>query len=83
MKVQIRYFASLREALGAQESVDVPAGSTLGGLRDALAARSACHAQALARERAVRCALDQRMCDEATALVEGAEVAFVPPVTGG
>lgn len=83
MKVQIRYFASLREALGAQESVDVPAGSTLGGLRDALAARSARHAQALARERAVRCALDQRMCDEATALVEGAEVAFFPPVTGG
>ena len=83
MKVQIRYFASLREALGAQESVDVPAGSTLGGLRDALAARSACHAPAQARERAVRCAHDQRMCDEATALVEGAEVAFFPPVTGG
>jgi molybdopterin synthase sulfur carrier subunit len=31
----------------------------------------------------VRCAQDQRMCDEATLLVDGAEVAFFPPVTGG
>ena len=36
MKVQVRYFASLREALGPQESVDLPAGSTLGQLRDVL-----------------------------------------------
>jgi molybdopterin synthase sulfur carrier subunit len=83
MKVQIRYFASLREALGAQESLDMPAGSTLGALRDALVANSARHAEVLARGRAVRCALAQRLCDEATPLVEGAEVAFFPPVTGG
>jgi sulfur-carrier protein len=83
MKVQIRYFASLREALGAQESLDVPAGSTLGTLRDVLIARSPRHVEVLARERAVRCALAQRMCDESTLLVDGAEVAFFPPVTGG
>jgi molybdopterin synthase sulfur carrier subunit len=83
MKIQIRYFASLRETLGAQESIDMPAGSTLGALRDVLVDRSARHAEVLARGRAVRCALAQRMCDEGTALVEGAEVAFFPPVTGG
>ena len=83
MKVQIRYFASLREALGAQEVVDMPDGSTLAALRDALTQRSARHADVLARGRAVRCAQDQRLCDEASALVEGAEVAFFPPVTGG
>ena len=83
MKVQIRYFASLREALGAQESLDMPTGSTLGALRDALVASSPRHAEVLARGRAVRCALAQCLCDEATPLAEGAEVAFFPPVTGG
>jgi molybdopterin synthase sulfur carrier subunit len=83
MKVQIRYFASLREALGEQQSLDIPTGSTLGALRDALVASSPRHAEVLARGRAVRCALAQRLCDEATPLAEGAEVAFFPPVTGG
>jgi molybdopterin synthase sulfur carrier subunit len=83
MRVRVRYFASLREALGAQQEIDVPAGSTLGTLREALAASSPRHAEVLARGRAVRCAQDQRMCDEDVALVEGAEVAFFPPVTGG
>jgi molybdopterin synthase sulfur carrier subunit len=83
MKVQVRYFASLREALGTQQAIDMPAGSTLGALRAALAASSPRHAEVLAPGRAVRCALNQRMCDEAAPLVEGAEVAFFPPVTGG
>lgn len=84
MNVQIRYFASLREALGPGETVaDLPVGSTLASLRDALIGRGGAHAQALARTRSVRCALDQKMSDEAAALHEGAEVAFFPPVTGG
>jgi molybdopterin synthase sulfur carrier subunit len=37
----------------------------------------------LARTRAVRVALDQAMADESSALHDGAEVAFFPPVTGG
>jgi molybdopterin synthase sulfur carrier subunit len=83
MKVQVRYFASLREALGPSETVEMAPGSTLGTLRDALLARGGRHAKVLARGRAVRCALDQVMCDEAAALRDGAEVAFFPPVTGG
>jgi molybdopterin synthase sulfur carrier subunit len=83
MKIRVRYFASLREALGAQQDVDMPTGSTLGALRDALMAGSARHAEVLARGRAVRCAQDQRMCGEDELLVDGAEVAFFPPVTGG
>jgi len=81
--VRVRYFAALREALGAVESVEVPAGSTVAALRDALIARDLAHAQALARGRALRCALDQTMCDEDVRLHAGAEVAFFPPVTGG
>ncbi|MBC7954271.1 MAG: MoaD/ThiS family protein [Cytophagales bacterium] len=83
MKIQVRYFASLREALGSAETVDAADGSTVGQLRDALIARGAPHADALARGRAVRTALDQVLCSEATPLREGAELAFFPPVTGG
>ena len=83
MKVTVRYFASLREALGGPETVDVPPGTTLGALRDQLIARGEAHARVLARGRAVRCALDQAMSDESAVIVDGAEVAFFPPVTGG
>ena len=83
MKVTIKYFASIREALGlASESVLSDA-ATLAALRDELIARGGAYAEALARGRSVRLAVDQVMCDEATLLVEGAEVAFFPPVTGG
>ena len=40
-------------------------------------------AQALARGRAIRCALNQTLCEESALLSDGAEVAFFPPVTGG
>jgi len=83
MKVQLRYFASLREALGAQEAIEVASGTTLGALRDQLIARGGEHARCLARGRAVRAALDQSMADDAAPLHDGAEVAFFPPVTGG
>lgn len=83
MKLSIRYFASIREALGqSSESVDTSA-TTLGGLRDELIARGGAYAQSLARGKAVRMALNQVMVDESAALGEGAEVAFFPPVTGG
>ncbi len=83
MKVQVRYFAALREALGAGEAFELPEGQTLGQLRDALVARGGAHAQVLARGRAVRCALNQTLVDESALLPAGAEVAFFPPVTGG
>ena len=83
MKVRLRYFASLREALGDGETVEVAAGSTLGALRDALSRRSERHAAVLARGRAVRAALNHRLADEDAVVPDDAEVAFFPPVTGG
>ncbi len=83
MKVQLRYFAALREALGANEELSMPEGSTVRDLRDQLLARGGRHAEVLARGRAVRCALDQIMCDESAPLADGSEIAFFPPVTGG
>ena len=52
-------------------------------MRDELIARSGAYAEALARGKAVRLALNQAMCEEAAALKDGDEVAFFPPVTGG
>ena len=83
MKVQVRYFASLREALGGSEAIELAEGATVGTLRDTLLALGGRHAEVLARGRAVRTALNQLMCDEQAALSDGAEVAFFPPVTGG
>lgn len=81
--LRVRYFASLRESLGPGETVAVAPGSTVRDVRDALIARGSPHADVLARGRAVRCALDQLMCDEASVPADGAELAFFPPVTGG
>jgi len=85
MRVQLRYFASLREALGVEvEAIDLPeAVATADALRDWLAARGGVWAEQLAPGRPVRVALAQRMAQPGTVLSEGQEVAFFPPVTGG
>ena len=80
--IRIRYFASVREALGGGETVRTEAG-TLADLRDELIARGGAHATALARGKAVRMARDQVMSREDVELADGAEIAFFPPVTGG
>jgi molybdopterin synthase sulfur carrier subunit len=83
MQITVRYFASIREALGTGSETVQTQAATLGALRDELLARGGAHAEALARHRAVRTALNQVMADETSALSDGAEVAFFPPVTGG
>jgi molybdopterin synthase sulfur carrier subunit len=83
MKVTVKFFASIREAIGqGSESLETTAGS-LAALRDELIARGPAYAQSLARGKAVRLALNQVMSDESAPLTEGCEVAFFPPVTGG
>jgi molybdopterin synthase sulfur carrier subunit len=83
MKVQVKYFASIREAMGVSGEGLETVAPTLAHLRDELASRPGAAGQALARGRAVRIALNQVMSDESAALTDGAEVAFFPPVTGG
>ncbi len=83
MKVQVRYFASIREVLGAGEAIDVLVGATVGEVRDQLIASSPMHATALARGKALRCALNQSLCEESELVIADAELAFFPPVTGG
>lgn len=85
MKVELRYFASLREALGRDaERLELPASVvTAGALRAHLRERGEPWADALAEGRTLRVAVDQAMATAGTPLRDGAEVAFFPPVTGG
>lgn len=83
MKVTVLYFASIREALGQGREVIETDTPTVQALRDELVARGGAYASSLAPGRAVRAALNQVMVDGQAVLVEGAEVAFFPPVTGG
>ena len=83
MQIELRFFASIREALGLSSLSWQTEAVTVGALRDELIARGGAWAEVLARGRAVRAALDQAMVGDDAALRDGAEVAFFPPVTGG
>lgn len=85
MNIQLRFFASVREALGiAEERVVLPdAVRTVGDLRDFLRLRGGAWAETLAEGRALRMACDHQMTGAETLLTPGCEVAFFPPVTGG
>lgn len=82
MDLTILYFAWLRERTGrAAETVTVPHDVTsLGALRDWLGTR---YPDAFANPRLVRAAVNQEFAGPETALADGDEVAFFPPVTGG
>lgn len=81
--VTVRYFASIREALGTGSETLSTQAASVGALRDELIARGGAAAQALAPGKAVRMALNQVLCEAAAPLRAGDEVAFFPPVTGG
>jgi sulfur-carrier protein len=83
MNVAVRYFASVREALGSGESAEIGAGADIAALRDALIARGGRHAEALGREKTLRSARNRVLCDDTTLLAEGDEIGFFPPLTGG
>lgn len=83
MKVQLRFFAAIREALGLAALEVQTSAPTVAALRDELIARGGVWTETLARGRALRMSVDQVMADESTPLHDGAEVAFFPPVTGG
>lgn len=85
MEITLRFFASVREALGtAQETLTLPAGvTTVGAVREHLMERGDTWAQALAADRPLRTAFNHVMCPPDTQIEAGGELAFFPPVTGG
>ena len=83
MKVEIRYFASIREALGEGEALEVRDAADVAAVRDVLIAKGGRHAEALGRQRAVRGARNRVLVAETAAVADGDEIGFFPPVTGG
>ena len=82
--LQLRYFASLRERLGlGDETVMLPeAVGTVGSLKQWLQERGEPWREALADDRLL-VAVNQEVSDRETAVSDGDEIAWFPPVTGG
>jgi len=84
--IQVLYFASLREQLGLSgEEVEVGRLPSLSvaGLLDCLRAQGDPWQEVLASERSVLMAVNQEIARPQSAVADGDEVAFFPPVTGG
>ena len=78
MSVSVLYFASLREAAGCDsEVVDTP--ESLTALYASLQAK---RGFSLGQDR-LRVAVDGHFVDWSSAVRDGAEIAFIPPVSGG
>jgi len=81
VRVQILYFAVLRERAGrGEESIELPAGADVRAARAAVAERHPAIAPLLPR---VQTAVNRAQASEGTPLADGDEVALLPPVAGG
>ena len=80
MRISVKYFASFRDMTGRrEETIEVPEGMTVEGLREhvkGLYVKMAGRDQVLVAVNGVFAPLE-------TVVVEGDEVAFFPPVSGG
>jgi molybdopterin synthase catalytic subunit len=81
MRVRVRLFAGTRDAVGAPSlEMDLPQGATVGDLVGLLCAR---HPRLQGYRDHALLALDGAFTTPRAALREGAEVALMPPVSGG
>ncbi len=83
MKLQVMYFAWLRERIGhGSEEVETDA-ATVADLVAELRGREPRYELAFSDLSAVRVAIDQELTDLDANLAGAREVAFFPPMTGG
>ena len=81
MRVQVLYFAAFRDAVGRdRESREIPAGSTVADFWGQLILEVPYFARFPAMPPA---AVNREYVEAETALRDGDEVAFLPPVAGG
>jgi molybdopterin synthase catalytic subunit len=81
MFVMVRYFAGHRDITGrSEERLDLEPGATVGSVWDALVAR---YPRLSGYTGRLLYAVNQQYSTLATALSDGDEVAFIPPVSGG
>ena len=81
MRVRVRFFAGIREAVGRPElEIDVAEGATPEDVWRRLAADTPALA---ARRPSLSAAVNRRYAAFDAVLADGDEVVFVPPVSGG
>lgn len=81
LRVTVRLFALARQRLGAPElSVDVPDPATVGALKRAIADR---HPELAPLLPNLMFAVSAEYAEDTTPIPPGAEVAAIPPVSGG
>lgn len=81
MRVRVRLFASLREAVGQGEvELDLPDGATP---EEAWRRLARAHPGLPRRRTSMATAVNRHYAPFDTPLAEGDEVAFIPPVSGG
>lgn len=83
MKIDLLYFAWVRERIGCDGETRDIAAATVGEALTALSALGDGYAAAFAEPHRLRFAIDQDFVDADAPLREGAELAIFPPVTGG
>jgi molybdopterin synthase sulfur carrier subunit len=83
--IKIKYFASLSESLGlkSEELVYSDDLNTAGDIIQQMTTRGETWIDAFSGENKVLVAVNQEMGERNTAVKDGDEVAFFPPVTGG
>jgi molybdopterin converting factor subunit 1 len=81
MRVHVRFFAALREAVGREDlDLDLPSGSTP---EDVWTRLSSSHPELVAHRKNLAAAVNRRYSAFAAPLSEGDEIVFIPPVSGG
>ena len=81
MRITLLYFAVARERAGcSRELIDLPDGATAA---TALGAALRAHPALAPIADRLRLAIDQEFAEPTRALQDGAEVALIPPVSGG
>ena len=78
MRVRLRFFAALREQMGAGAEREVPRGTTVGALWRTLVAERRSLADV-----PVRFAVNETYVRASHRLADGDELAVFPPVSGG
>lgn len=82
--IEVRYFASLREALGrGGETLEAEGPGDVASLLARLRGRGGVWREALGENQPVLVAVNQALATPDTPIADGDEVAFFPPVTGG
>lgn len=81
---RVLFFGKLGDLAGGREREMAlpPRANTVSGLVGAIERQDAALGEAL-KEISVRCIVNEKMASHETAISEGDEIAFLPPVSGG